>query len=676
MLKRKSAKRLHFEALEPRLVLAADHVVINEILPHPTFDADPDWIELYNTETYDVQLDGWYISDTSNYRLYQIPANTTVPAKGFVTFNQTQYGGVMGFEEEWNTVRLIKPDGTTVADVRTYGPPDGETPPTGLLYGVAHNVTFGRYKNSDGNTEFVALSTPTPGGPNAYPLTGSVVINEIMYHPSSQNPPPPAGVMIDEYIELYNRGPGTAALYDPSDLTPDPWRFTNGVTYAFDRNPAGVYLNAGQYALVVGISPSVFRSRYAVPANVQIFGPWSSGDNLDNAGERVTLMMPETGTHDTPQAPYYFNDSVLYDDASPWPEPPDDGSGRYSLCRLGFGLWGDNWTSWGSAAPTPGAANAAITPRTVGRYVFYNNSAFDTGGTAGDDAAIATDKDALLPGKTADFDNYTGYDRGINGTMVDIVGLSTANPVPANFQVVCQIGNPPTAAWTNAPAPTVTVRAGGGVGGTCRLVLTWPDGAIKNTWLKASISAAAIGMTTADVFYFGNAIGECHTSNNNAVVSSADENEVRSKKTGFSMAAITNDHDFNRDRFVDSIDELIARGNYSNAVTNPALNLIAAAAAAAAGAAVPTTPTSSTRSVQRATASPVLVSSPAKTAKRAPVALTPAKAAEAGGTVRAWLRLLDLVSRTKRPANRQTLIAQAADRVFAAVPAQSHRGAR
>jgi hypothetical protein len=41
-----------------------------------------------------------------------------------------------------------------------------------------------------------------------------------------------------------------------------------------------------------------------------------------------------------------------------------------------------------------------------------------------DVAAIATDKDALLPGQRATFDNYTSYSKGINGLMIDLSGVT------------------------------------------------------------------------------------------------------------------------------------------------------------------------------------------------------------------------------------------------------------
>ncbi len=92
-------------------------------------------------------------------------------------------------------------------------------------------------------------------------------------------------------------------------------------------------------------------------------------------------------------------------------------------------------------APDIGAFEYAPPP--AGRYVFYNNSAFDgndPAAGAADDAAIATDKSAMLPGETATFANYTGYSRGINGIMVDIVDLPG---VPTADDFTFKVGSPP-----------------------------------------------------------------------------------------------------------------------------------------------------------------------------------------------------------------------------------------
>ena len=54
-----------------------------------------------------------------------------------------------------------------------------------------------------------------------------------------------------------------------------------------------------------------------------------------------------------------------------------------------------------------------------------------------DDAAIAPDKTALLPMQTARFANYTSFDKGINGIMVDIAGATDpASLGAADFRLI------------------------------------------------------------------------------------------------------------------------------------------------------------------------------------------------------------------------------------------------
>jgi predicted neuraminidase len=157
----------------------------------------------------------------------------------------------------------------------------------------------------------------------------------------------------------------------------------------------------------------------------------------------------------------------------------------------------------------------------VARHVFYNNSKWD--GHAGfargdpaanefDDGAIATDKQALLPGQTGTFANYTSYPRGINGIMVDIQGL--ADPIAVGDgdlgEFDFKYGNDDTPDdWLPAPTPLeVTVRDIGG--GVHRVTFIWADKAIPNkNWLQVTVKEHPnTGLAADDVFYFGNTVGE------------------------------------------------------------------------------------------------------------------------------------------------------------------------
>ena len=212
----------------------------------------------------------------------------------------------------------------------------------------------------------------------------------------------------------------------------------------------------------------------------------------------------------------------------------------------------------------------------TGRYVFYNNSAFDgddPAANSADDLGIATDKAPLLEGQTASFANYTSYSKGINGIMVD---LPTLGGTPTATDFTFKVGNDSNPAnWTYAPAPsTITVRNGDGDGGSDRVTILWPEGAIVNTWLEVTVKAnATTGLASDDVFFFGNAPGETGNSATDAIVTPTDEIGVRNNPHSLSVnpAGIDDAYDFNRDRRVSPTDTILSRNNGTNSLTALAL---------------------------------------------------------------------------------------------------------
>ena len=228
----------------------------------------------------------------------------------------------------------------------------------------------------------------------------------------------------------------------------------------------------------------------------------------------------------------------------------------------------------------------------VRRYVFYGNSRWDDLG--GDDGAIATDKRELLPGETASYLNYTSYDRGINGIMIDVMDLPDG-VIPMEADFVFRAGGAgapgvlepdPTnpASWGLAPQPlNVEIRPGAGSGtddagqayaGADRIVITWADGAIKNQWLQVIVKdGTALGLAQADVFYFGNQVAETLNSSENAVVNTLDEFEIWKaiRASGGAEVGISNRFDINRDKKVNALDQFTAWK--SKADSSLALNL-------------------------------------------------------------------------------------------------------
>lgn len=102
-----------------------------------------------------------------------------------------------------------------------------------------------------------------------------VVINEVMYHPSSEN-------VLEEYIELFNRGSV------PVDLS--GWKFTKGVDYTFGN----VVIAPGSY-LVAAADLAAFQAKYPGVANV--VGNWTG--TLRNSGEEIELENASGGTEDS-----------------------------------------------------------------------------------------------------------------------------------------------------------------------------------------------------------------------------------------------------------------------------------------------------------------------------------------------------------------------------------------
>jgi hypothetical protein len=211
---------------------------------------------------------------------------------------------------------------------------------------------------------------------------------------------------------------------------------------------------------------------------------------------------------------------------------------------------------------TLGAPNyPGVTPSTIaGRHIFYNQSSFDGNSAAqgtADDAAIATDKTAYIPGAgTAVFNNITSFTRGINGIMVDLTGGGDHASINANDFIFKSGNNNSPSTWATVTAtPTISVRAGAGVSGSDRVTITWASGSIRNQWLEVQVLPTAnTGLTAADVFFWGNKIGDTGqgTPATTFLTSGADKTSVLGLLG--SGVGITSIRDFNRDNNVTAAD--------------------------------------------------------------------------------------------------------------------------
>jgi hypothetical protein len=199
-----------------------------------------------------------------------------------------------------------------------------------------------RVRHADNTGRWSHWSEPlafTASQPDLSLFTDSLVISEIMYHPTDPTAAEiTAGFPNDdafEYVEIRNVGNQTIDLSNV--------RFTKGVDFNF---PAGT-LAPGAYTLVVA-NPAAFTLRYG--AGHPIAGAWSG--KLDNGGEQLKLSF---GAGETIR-------DFVYDDVPPWPTSPDGGGPSLVLVDP-FGLpdHGDP-LSWRAGAATPGATDGMTFP--------------------------------------------------------------------------------------------------------------------------------------------------------------------------------------------------------------------------------------------------------------------------------------------------------------------------
>jgi hypothetical protein len=303
-------------------------LAINEIVANATVSGDR--IEIANSASVPISIDGFYLSDDPfNPTKYRLPASTPgVPPGGYLVLDEEAYfGGAFDLSQAGGTLVLH------AADV------------AGNLIGFRASQEFGaalpdtshgRYVKSDGTSDFVELTAATLGAANAAPRVGPVVINEILYRPAAGK---------DEFIELVNISAATVSLAD--------WALAGAVDYGF----SGVTLAAGEHLVVSSIDPAAFRAKYAIPAAVQVVGPYDGVlDDSDPNGENVELYQPGGGSAGV------IVDRVRYFSSAPWPAIANRPG--LSLIRLQPTAYGNDAVNWGagSSGGTPGAPNLYFDP--------------------------------------------------------------------------------------------------------------------------------------------------------------------------------------------------------------------------------------------------------------------------------------------------------------------------
>lgn len=243
----------------------------------------------------------------------------------------------------------------------------------------------------------------------------------------------------------------------------------------------------------------------------------------------------------------------------------------------------------------------------LGRHLYYAGAKYDDPlpGPHYHNAAYDTSKTAYQAGSgAATFANVSSYTRGINGIVLYTngdYGLPSASDFTFKMGTSTDPGN-----WVDAPAPSaITFREGAGPGGTDIVELTWPEGAIKNTWLEVTMLAGEnTGLAANDVFYFGSRVGDTGLGNSAAAAITSAADQLAARGNLAINVGIENPYDFDRNGIVSAGDELASRFNPGILLM---LNLPAAGAPASAAPLVAAPKSNGLQAIAAALASPAAV---------------------------------------------------------------------
>ncbi len=354
-------------------------VLITEILTHtdlPQIDS----VEIYNPTDQEANISGWYLTDDKNVPFkFSFPQGTRIPSGSFLVVTETDFNPVPGVDPSFTlsshgeSIFLFSAD----SDGRLTGYSQG------FDFGAAANgVSFGAHVISTGQVHYPPQERVTLGVVNSEPLIGPLVINEIHYAPDGSTP---------EFLEIKNISNRRVALFD-SEFPDHTWRL-DGIGYDF---PPQTLIEPDQLILIANVTPSEFRTAFAVPADVKVFGPF--GGNLQGNGERIRIQKPDTPelTPDGLFVPMITVDEVRYDDRSPWPDLTLTPTA--SIERLDSEAYGNDPINWRSSLDqaSPGVENdgnkapIAIAGQDQSAIVMSLPASFDLGGQAQDDGLPKT----------------------------------------------------------------------------------------------------------------------------------------------------------------------------------------------------------------------------------------------------------------------------------------------
>jgi hypothetical protein len=340
-------------------------VLINEFLANPDgADAGYEWVELYNSDSAEVKVEGWSIlvaSSGDNYNVKAtISAGKAIAADSYFLIGESLVPGTdeqvdgniaMGSGLRADGVRLVDCEGTIV-DTVVFGDEGNEdlviddsgSAATSVAPKPGDGASLARKENGVdtdlSGDDFILSNDPTPGAANpvfqCFPSTGDVLLNEVLPDPDGSDDD-----AMMEWVELYNVG--SAALQI------DGWQIVAAGKpddVAVDVVvPPNSTIAAGDF-FVIGRA-NVAEADYSTEFSI---GNGSDGDAvrlLDCQGNLVDVIVYGSN-----------NDDGMLDESGAVASPAPNPGGNQSLARNEDGVDSDDPGDWFvDVSPTPGETN-------------------------------------------------------------------------------------------------------------------------------------------------------------------------------------------------------------------------------------------------------------------------------------------------------------------------------
>lgn len=249
---------------------AAGSIVINEVCTKNTVQAAPngqfyDYVELYNPGSSAVSVAGWGLSDSAELPFrYTLPANSSVPAKGFLVIycgiSETDTGVTgadFGLAKKGETVILTDAQGSTVESLEIPALDDntafGRVPDGSDTFAVLQELSCGK-SNPTGAVSKIAVDLPVFSQDSGFyasefNLTLSAKSGSTVYYTTDGSDPTTASTKYTSAIRVYDRSAeenvlaaktGIADSYSPPTKPIDKAMIVRAIAVDADGNVSDI----------------------------------------------------------------------------------------------------------------------------------------------------------------------------------------------------------------------------------------------------------------------------------------------------------------------------------------------------------------------------------------------------------------------------------------------------